>query len=110
MHQKLAYILGLLLGEAVQDVSESAIDPGNLCLETLSDNPAAEQIRKRRLYSSLFMLLKQKPRLSAKAIRQTARSAAKVFACLARGNVRSDVCTSDSDHFLDIPWIYGSLS
>ena len=39
----LAYIIGLLLDEAVQDVSERAIDPGNLCLETLSDNPTAEQ-------------------------------------------------------------------
>jgi hypothetical protein len=87
----LAYAIGLLLGEAVRDVTYRAIDPSNIRLETLSTNPSAEQPRKWRLYSGLFVLLKQKPRLSAKTIRQTARTAADAFAGLALGNVRSFV-------------------
>jgi hypothetical protein len=87
----LAYAIGLLLGEAVRDVTYRAIDPDNIRLETLNSYPKTEPPRKWKLYSGLFVLLKQRPRLPEKVIHQTAHKAAEAFACLALGNVRSFV-------------------
>jgi hypothetical protein len=87
----LAYAIGLLLGEAIRDVTYRAINPIDVHLETLSTNPTTVQPRKWRLYSGLFVLLKQKPRLSKKVIHQIAHQAAQAFTCLALGNVRSFV-------------------
>lgn len=87
----LAYAIGLLLGEAVRDVAYRAIDPSSICLATLRTTPTTNLPRKWQLYSGLFVLLKQKPRLPDHVFRLTAQKAAQAFSCLAIGNVRSFV-------------------
>jgi hypothetical protein len=87
----LAYAIGLLLGEAVRDVTYRAVDPRDLRIEMLNRYPKPEPPRKWKLYSGLFVLLKQKPRLSENVTRQITHITAEAFARLIFGNVPSFV-------------------
>jgi hypothetical protein len=87
----LAYAIGLLVGEAVRDVTYRDIDPSQICLETLSTYPTSTPPHKWQLYSGLFVLLKQKPRLPENIYLLIVRAAVDAFACLLLGNVRTFV-------------------
>jgi hypothetical protein len=86
----LAYVLGVWLGEAIRDVGF-----GNLAVSQLKDallnKPSvdANAHPKWLLYSGLFILLKQKLRLSRKQIDAISRAASVAFSMLILGNVRT---------------------
>jgi len=88
----IAYVAGLWLGEAIRDVVY-----GHLTVDQLQDALLGsslidtKQQPKWLLYSGLFVLLKQKLRLSANDLRSLARASARAFAVLVYGNVRSFV-------------------
>lgn len=88
----LAYVVGMFFGEALRDVSFGALKPKEINLRIFLDGPALPAGRtKWKLYSGLFVLLKQKPRVSAKVIRQLNRPVSQAFSDLISGNVRSYV-------------------
>ena len=82
----LAYSLGLMLGEAFRDRMYGPLHPGE-------DKQAARSSRKWRLYSGLFVLLKQKITLSARDIREVVSQVLEWFILLVHGYVRTYVRT-----------------
>jgi hypothetical protein len=88
----LAYVVGVWFGEAIRDVVYGKLDIAQVP-EALLNKPAidANAHPKWLLYSGLFILLKQKLRLSSKQVNLIADSAASAFATLIFGNVRSFV-------------------
>ena len=88
----LAYIVGVWFGEAIRDVVYANIDIAQLS-ETLLHKPSVDPNvhPKWLLYSGLFVLLKQKLRLSSKQVDVVAQAAAGAFANLIYGNVRTFV-------------------
>ena len=88
----IAFTVGLWLGEAIRDVVYGRVALDQLqdgLLGTLSVDVQAQP--KWLLYSGLFVLLKQKLRLSVDDLNALARMAACAFASLVYGNVRSFV-------------------
>lgn len=88
----IAFTVGLWLGEAIRDVVYGRVALDQLqdgLLGTLSVDVQAQP--KWLLYSGLFVLLKQKLRLSVDDLNALARTAARAFASLVYGNVRSFV-------------------
>jgi hypothetical protein len=90
----IAYNLGLWFGEALRDVTYGHIKPGQVqqCLfgklhVDLNKYP------KWAIYSGLFVLLKQKLRISKTELRLITQEAEKAFAILIFGNVRTCVRT-----------------
>ena len=88
----MAYAVALLFGEAVRDVTYGKVEPDKLQEAWFGKgpNPASQQ-KKWRLYSGLFVLLKQKPRLPPKVLNLIAKVTIQAFAQLVNGNVRSFV-------------------
>jgi hypothetical protein len=88
----MAYAVALLFGEALRDVTYGKVEPDKLQEAWFGSgtNPASQQ-QKWRLYSGLFVLLKQKPRLPKLVIQMIAKVTVQAFAQLVNGNVRSFV-------------------
>ena len=88
----LAYIIGVWFGEALRDVVYGKLDFAQLP-EALLNKPLvdANVHPKWLLYSGLFILLKQKLRLSTRQIEIVSQAAANAFAILIFGNVRTSV-------------------
>lgn len=88
----LAYIAGVWLGEAIRDVVYGGIDISQVT-DALLNKPSVDVNAhpKWLLFSGLFVLLKQKLRLSNQQIDALTRAAADAFAALFYGNVRSFV-------------------
>jgi hypothetical protein len=88
----LAYVVGVWFGEAIRDIvyGELAVDqlPDALLNKPPIDTNAHP---KWLLYSGLFVLLKQKLRLTSKQVQLVSRAAASAFAILIYGDVRSFV-------------------
>ena len=74
----IAYAIGLLLGESIRD---RVYGPPE-------DTPTARQGKYWKLYSGLFVLLKQKMPLPNHILEQVVSGVQDSFACLALGNVR----------------------
>jgi hypothetical protein len=88
----LAYVVGVWFGEAIRDVVYGKLDlvqvPDALFNKSPTDTNAHP---KWLLYSGLFVLLKQKLRLSSKQVQAVSNVAAAAFGDLIYGNVRSFV-------------------
>lgn len=88
----LAYVVGVWFGEAIRDVVYGKLDLSQVPNALLNPPPIDANVHpKWLLYSGLFVLLKQKPRLSSKQLALVAEAAASAFASLIFGNVRSFV-------------------
>ena len=88
----IAFVVGYLFGEAVRDVCYGKLEADQVTAVLLGEVP--EQVsanRKWHLYSGLFILLKQKPRLPDETLFSIAKSVAQVFPKLVYGPVRSFV-------------------
>ena len=86
----LAYVVGVWLGEAFRDVIYGKLDIAQLSDALFNPTPVDIQAHpKWRLYSGLFILLKQKLRLTRKQIDVIAKASANAFAFLIFGNVRT---------------------
>ena len=90
----MAYAVALLFGEAPRDVTYGKVEPDKLqdAWFGTGPNPASEH-QQWRLYSGMFVLIKQKPRLPKKMIQMIAKVTVEAFAQLVFGNVRSFVLT-----------------
>jgi len=88
----IAYTVGLWFGEALRDVTYGKLNPTQLP-DSLGGTMAVDtnQHPKWLLYSGLFVLLKQKLRISQQEVDQVTQAAAGAFASLVYGNVRSFV-------------------
>lgn len=86
----IAYVAGLWLGEAIRDVVYGNLDVSQIATALL-EKPAVDPNRhpKWLLYSGLFVLIKQRLRLSRNEVKTVSRAAAGAFAVLVQGNVRS---------------------
>ena len=90
----IAFVVGLLFGEAIRDVTYGRLEPDQIQAHWLNDLPAAlVQHRKWKIYSGLFVLLKQKPKLPEETLRQIAQAVLDLFPALLFPNVRSFVST-----------------
>jgi hypothetical protein len=88
----LAYVAGVWLGEAIRDVVYGAIDSSAVSAALLNNPPIDFKAHPKWLiYSGLFVLLKQKLRLSETKLQAVSQAAAIAFASLIYGNVRSFV-------------------
>jgi len=88
----LAYAIGLLVGEALRDrmYGEGRGGRGGNSSHSHSHSGArGKRGKKWKLYSGLFILLKQKLRLGREAIRQLIAEVLELFRRLIFGNVRS---------------------
>jgi len=88
----IAYTFGLWFGEALRDVTYGNMKPTQL-QATLEGKMAVDTSHypKWLLYSGLFVLLKQKLRISPQELDQISQAVTKAFASLIYGNVRSFV-------------------
>jgi Transposase DDE domain len=88
----IAFTIGLWIGEAIRDVVYGGV-PSDQIQAGLFGKSAVDLNSQPKwlLYSGLFVLLKQKLRLSADEMHTLAATAASAFACLIYGNVRSFV-------------------
>jgi hypothetical protein len=88
----LAYVVGLFLGEALRDVSYGNVAPSELSYQALLAPPQEKTVSaKWKHYSGLFVLLKQKLRISEEIAAQLQQPVAQALVCLVLGNVRSFV-------------------
>jgi hypothetical protein len=88
----LAYIIGVWFGEALRDVVYGKLDVAQLPEALLNKSLVDANLHpKWLLYSGLFILLKQKLRLSTAQIETVSQAAANAFAFLIFGNVRTSV-------------------
>ena len=88
----IAFVVGYLFGEAVRDVCYGKLEPDQVTAYLLSEVP--DQVsanRKWQLYSGLFILLKQKPRLPEETLSSIVQSVAQVLPALVYGPVRTFV-------------------
>jgi hypothetical protein len=88
----LTYIAGVWLGEALRDVVYGKIEIASVSDALLNRIPIDANAHPQwLLYSGLFVLLKQRLRLSKSQFDAVSRAAASAFAVLIQGNVRSFV-------------------
>jgi hypothetical protein len=90
----LAYSIGLLTGEGIRDAvyAERIPDPKKvLPMERIPDQPHLRQGKKWKLYSGLFILLKQKLDISRKRRRKIYHQVLPVFTGLVQHPVRTHV-------------------
>ena len=88
----LTYVAGVWLGEALRDVIYGKIDISSVKESLLNHIPVdVKEHPKWLIYSGLFVLLKQKLRLSDDQFDAVTLAAASAFASLVYGNVRSFV-------------------
>jgi len=86
----LAYVLGVWFGEAIRDVVYGELYIAHVPDALLNKPPVdANEHPKWSLYSGLFLLLKQKLRLSPKQAEAVGIAAATSFGILVYGNVRT---------------------
>lgn len=88
----IAYVAGLWLGEALRDVVYARAQVSQIAANLLKE-PSVDPNRHPKwfLYSGLFVLLKQKLRLSRKQFKAVSQAAASAFGILISGNVRTSV-------------------
>ena len=90
----IAYVVALLFGEALRDVTYGDVSPASLQDSLLTNVPAmAIRHRKWLLYSGLFIILKQKPKVTDEILCLINQAVIQAFAVLVFGNVRSFVRT-----------------
>jgi hypothetical protein len=90
----IAYNLGLWFGEALRDVTYGHIKPSQVQLCLVGKLKVdLKKYPKWAIYSGLFVLLKQKLRISKNELRLLTQQAEKAFAILIFGNVRTCVRT-----------------
>jgi hypothetical protein len=90
----IAYNLGLWFGEALRDVTYGHIKPSQVQLYLIGKLKVdSKKFPKWTVYSGLFVLLKQKLRISKKELRLIAQEAEKAFVILIFGDVRTCVRT-----------------
>jgi len=90
----IAFVVGLLFGEAVRDVTYGLLEPDQIQDHWLTDIPQnVSQHRKWKIYSGLLVLLKQKPKLSDELLSQIALAVLDLFPALVYSDVRSFVST-----------------
>ncbi len=90
----IAYNLGLWFGEALRDVTYGHIKPSQVQLCLIGKLKVdLKKYPKWAIYSGLFVLLKQKLRISRNELRLITQEAEKAFAILIFGNVRTCVRT-----------------
>jgi hypothetical protein len=88
----LAYVVGVWFGEAIRDVVYGKLEVAQVPEALLNKPPVDKNAHpKWLLYSGLFVLLKQKLRLSNKQVQAVANAAAIAFGDMIYGNVRSFV-------------------
>jgi Transposase DDE domain len=88
----IAYNLGLWFGEALRDVTYGHIKPSQVQLCLIGKLKVdLKKYPKWAIYSGLFVLLKQKLRISRNELRLITQEAEKAFAILIFGNVRTCV-------------------
>ena len=82
----IAYAIGLLVGESIRDHQYSLSEPANPTLSGKQD--PAHNSKYWKLYSGLFVLLKQKITLTHQVLAQAILAVQRAFACLVLGDVR----------------------
>ena len=88
----LAYVIGVWFGEALRDVVYGKLELSQVPDALLNKPPVKINAHPKWLiYSGLFILLKQKPRLSKIKLLAVSKTAANAFASLLLGNVRTSV-------------------
>ena len=88
----LAYVVGLLFGEAVRDVTYAQVSPTEVTLAYLLTVPRIENIRSKwHHYSGLFILLKHQLRIPPETVKLLHQPVIQAFSCLLFGYVRSFV-------------------
>jgi hypothetical protein len=88
----LAYVVGVWFGEAIRDVVYGQLEVDQLPDALLNKPPIDTNVHpKWLLYSGLFVLLKQKLRLTTAQVQPVSQAAASAFAILICGDVRSFV-------------------
>jgi hypothetical protein len=88
----LAYVVAVWFGEAIRDVAYAKLEIVQVPDALLNRLPVDANVHpKWLLYSGLFVLLKQKLRLSSNQLNAVAKAAASAFGVLIYGNVRSFV-------------------
>jgi hypothetical protein len=86
----IAFVVGYLFAEGIRDVCYGKLEADKVADDLLNEVP--EEIsanRKWQLYSGLFILLKQKPRLPDEILSSIAKSVAQVFPTLVYDPVRT---------------------
>jgi hypothetical protein len=84
----LAYVVGVWFGEALRDVAYGKLEIAQVPMALLNKLPVDPNAHpKWLLYSGLFVLLKQKLRLSSNRVEAVARVAASAFGDLIYGKV-----------------------
>jgi hypothetical protein len=90
----IAFVIGLLFGEAVRDVTYGHLELEQIKNFLFSAVPKSiSQHRKWKIYSGLFVLLKQKPRLDEDFLSHIALAVLNLFPALIYPNVPSFVST-----------------
>lgn len=90
----IAFVIGLLFGEAVRDVTYGHLELEQIKNFLFSAVPKSiSQHRKWKIYSGLFVLLKQKPRLDEDFLSRIALAVLNLFPALIYPNVPSFVST-----------------
>ena len=88
----LAYVVGIWFGEAIRDVVYGNLDIAQVPAALFNKSPTDTIAHpKWLLYSGLFVLLKQKLRLSSKQVQAVSNVAAEAFGAMIYGNVRTFV-------------------
>jgi len=88
----LAYVIGVWFGEAMRDVVYGRVEIARVREVLLTKPPVdVNNHPKWSLYSGLFILLKQRPRLPSKQLEAVSFAAASAFGDMIYGNVRSFV-------------------
>ena len=88
----LAYVAGIWLGEAIRDFVYGHLTLDQIAHALLNSPPVDTKAHpKWLLYSGLFVLLKQKPKLAPSQTAAILRTAASAFSLMIFGNVRSFV-------------------
>ena len=84
------YVVAVWFGEAIRDVAYGKLEIAQVPNALLTKQPVdANAHPKWLLYSGLFVLLKQKLRLSSNQLNKIAKVAAGAFGVLIYGNVRT---------------------
>jgi hypothetical protein len=89
----IAYAIGLLIGEAIRDqlFAETVNRPQTPSTPASAQQAVVNKGKKWKLYSGLFILLKQKIHLSAREIRRIVRMVLECFVGLVQHPVRTNV-------------------
>ncbi len=88
----LAYVVGLLFGEALRDVTYAKVQPADVTFAGLLTVPRNDQLSSKwKHYSGLFILLKHQLRISPDTFKLLHLPVLQAFSCLVFGNVRTFV-------------------